>query len=477
MRWSLLCCFLLLCFSSHAQFQYQPVNPSFWLGVLASEADPKNNDIVPAIQSRLRRSSPDSLEYSEALLGMAKIMKRDGLTFAATLALTEVIRNRQGTSVANQSLIELQEIIKKYPSDLETLIGDLVLDIDYEKPPQEVQDFVSFFSGQFNLRRGFKNWSEKDFKQISVGSYWDFRMKYIRALEDVKNEKIDSAIERFASLANNESVPESIRNDAAHQYARLVFEKGDYEQAYNTLLRVSLNPRESGLLLLERAWSKYYLQDYGKSLGHLTALEAPIFDASRSPEAYVLKMLIYKELCYYEAAFSVMDEFKKRFSNSIDAIRKRKNLKQDQMLVNAALLDERLGSLAQFYNLLKDERMSFKDSVWSSGKLGSKMLRDHDLKLSELRAQLNFHLTGPIREVANDLLDWQEQISFLDYQTRVDALRVISVNSFKPLEKKEVPLTQFNQIFWRFTGEFWLDELESLNVNVESQCGKGRGAR
>lgn len=454
-------------------FEYRPLDKAFWFEIQEGIKDPNNLYVIKLADQRLKKLGKESLIGSEAEVGLGQGFARQGLTFAATSLFSEIIRNKQGTQAAWLALIELQEIAKKNPVDDDGVYGELIFDIDYDSPPKEVQDFVAFQNGMFNKLRGYPEWSEDEIKKVSTGSYWDYKLRYFAALDDVKKDQIDSAIGKFSALGNDELAPKDIRTDSNHQYARLIFEKGDYLQAYKTLKQIELNPRERGLILLERAWAKYYLKDYGKALGLLTALEAPAFDPARSPEAYLLKMLIYKELCYYDAAFKVMKDFKRKFSNSVEMIKKRKDLKKDPGLVNMAVIDRRISYWVNYLNLLKAERIQFKNFSKLSVYVGIR--REYDLKISEVYNRLDLMIKDKIRQSANELLDWQEQISFLDYQTRVDSLRVSRPNNDEEVKAETIPLTKFDKVYWLFTGEYWIDELENLKVFVESQCNKSSG--
>ena len=454
-------------------FEYRPLDKTFWFEVEEGIKDPNNLYVIRLADQRMKKLGKESLVGTEAEAALGQGLARHGLTFAATSLFSEIVKTKQGTQAAWLALIELQEIAKKNPVDDDGVYGELVFDIDYDTPPKEVLDFVAYQNGMFNRLKGYTEWSEQDLKKVSVGSYWEYKLRYLSALDDVKKDHIDSAIEKFSSLGNNELTPKDIRTDSNHQFARLVFEKGDYQQAYKVFKQVELNPRERGLILLERAWAKYYLKDYGKALGLLTALEAPVFDPSRSPEAYILKMLIYKELCYYDAAFEVLNEFKGKFSKSVDAIKKRRDLKKDQMLINMSVIDRRIGYWVNYLNLLKEERTNFK--AFSSLSVYAGIRREYDLKISEVKNRLDLMLKDKIRESANDLLDWQEQISFLDYQTRVDSLRVTRPAGEVEVKAETIPLTKFDKVYWLFKGEYWIDELESLKVFVESQCNKNDG--
>lgn len=462
-----------LALSQEAGFVYTPVNKDLWTLVEETLPDKKNTEIYRFLDRKWGELEAESLEATEIKLALARLLIRDQMSVLATEVLSEIVRTRAGTQASFLSLVLLQQIMQEFPYDLQSLKQELILDLDLDRPPQEISDMVAYFNTLEDRRLGFSAWAQKNQNAVSVGSFWDFQLRYNRALEEVQQNKIDSAIERFASLGANPLVPKYLKNKAVHQYARLVFEKGDFEQAYRSFEDVKLNPRDSGHLLLERAWSKYYMRDYSKALGLLTALEAPIFDSSRSPEVYILKMVIYKELCYYDAAFEVMEEFKKRFSRSIDIIKKRGDLRKDQQLVNMALADHRLSEQVHYYNEVKSEKRRFLDSNMKDIGVFKPYSSKYDIRIAELSNRLNYQLRDPIRKVADRLLEWQEQMSFLDYQTRVDSLRISRPNN-EEFAAEKISLTRFNQVYWLFMDEFWLDELENLKVLVESQCGKVR---
>lgn len=451
-----------------AQFEYHPVDKDFWSDFQNYVQQKKFSKALSFTVDRLKKFREESVEKTEVLLAQAIAVYESSLPFAASRAFEKIVIERPASHQANQALIYLQEIAKKWPIDQDDVFREVVLDQEYGVPPVEIQDFLAYQNGAYNFARGYISWSEMDFKKISIGSYWDYKLKYFYALQEVQRGRIDSAIEKFASLAGAETTPADIRAEAQHQYGRLVFEKGDYELSYKLFKTVELNPRERGLLLLERAWSRYYTKNYSKALGLLAALEAPIFDPARTGEPYILKMLIYKELCYYDAALNVKKEFESRFSTTLARIYRRRDLRTDPWLVQMSAADRRVSFRVDLLAQIKEELQS--------ETLKNKQMKDLriqlDAKKRELYAQLNGILLDKTRAAADAIVDWQDQISFLDYQTRIDALRVTRAQAELDYKTEEVPHMSFDRVYWIFKGEFWLDELENLKVQVDSQCTK-----
>lgn len=453
------------------EWKYQPANSEFWEEVQESLEDENYSRVVGISNEHYNEVSPDSLQAAEARLAAGIGMARLGLTYGATVQFAKLIKERIGTNIASLAVNHLEEVVQSHPVD-ENFISGLINDTEFSNLPSKAWDFVNFYQGMSSLSQGYHKWSKESFAKIGLDSFWDFKKKYLTAIGELARNRTDSAIERLSAIANNEKTPKSLKTKATHNLARLIFEKGDYARAYELFAQIQLNPREKGLILLERAWAKYYEKDYGKALGLLYALEAPIFDTSRSPEQYTLRMVMYNELCYYQAAFDTYKSFKRRFSPSLKAIAKRKNLAKDPQIVNMALLDHRLQGMADFFNLLRDERDIMQEYSWEDYFFTRETLSQYNLRVREMEQRLEFNLKDKVVEVANDLLFAEDQLNFLDYQTRLDSLRINRglVNDYKP---EAIPKLSFDKIYWVNGGEFWMDELEDMNVFVESRCTSG----
>jgi hypothetical protein len=457
---------------------YKPVNITFWRTIEDSLKDKNFEHTMDLAQEKYRTTKKDSLENSEAWLAWALGLQKLGFIYAASTIYGDIMKTRVGTEVATQALRGLEENLRTAPVDEDYLIGELINDLEFGTIPTELQDLVSYQNGMFNLIHGYKTWSDDDFKKISADSYWDFKLRYLTNLGEVARNRIDSAVEKFQALAEDPKTPADIKDSSTHNMARLIFEKGDFSRAYKIFRTVKLNDRERGSILLERAWAKYYQKDYSKALGLLSALEAPVFDPSRTPEPYILRMVIYKELCYYQAALEVTKEVNRRFGKSIKLIYDRLDIRKDPVIVRLALLDQRIEKWAQLLNDLRDERDRLSEHDWSGFAFYPVVKKRYEKKVKETLDRLDYLMIKKSREVGDKLIDWQEQINFLDFQTKLDSLRVTRPGTDLNYRVEEIPHLTFEKIFWTNTGEHWMDELETYKVFVESRCslldGPGR---
>ncbi len=453
---------------------YRPVAEDFWDTIKKYMADENWSQVVNRSADRIELVKKDSLDAAEARVIAAYAMYRLGFTYGATEMYAEAIRDKIGSAVAERALAGIEEIAKEHPVDSDFVYGEILNDVEFGVLPSTLQDFVSYFNGLFNVEHGFNKWGEAEIKRVSPDSFWGFKLKYNKALEEVENKRIDEAIAQFKTLMEHPLAPEAIKNDATHQYARLLFEKGDYVQSYKTFKLVKLDLRERGFILLERAWARYYQKDYSKALGLLQAYEAPMFDGARTPEAYVLRMLMYKELCHYDAALETMAQFNQRYEGTFKAIKKRKELRKDPLLVNMALMDHRYEPWASFLNVLRSESKKFDELGWKDYEFYEPTRARYKAKMQEVEARLGRLLEDKTRDMANLLLDWQEQMTFLDYQTRLDSLRVVRRGDELQYKSATIPGLTFDKIYWIFRDEYWIDELEDMKSFIESRCsGEG----
>ncbi len=74
------------------------------------------------------------------------------------------------------------------------------------------------------------------------------------------------------------------------------------------------------------------------------------------------------------------------------------------------------------------------------------------------------------RDSANELLDAEEQVLFLEYTSRIDQLRVRPSDEAN-YKSQEISHLTFEKIFWPADGEYWWDELPDYSMLISSRCG------
>ena len=87
-----------------------------------------------------------------------------------------------------------------------------------------------------------------------------------------------------------------------------------------------------------------------------------------------------------------------------------------------------------------------------------------------IRMRLDYLLEERVRDVAQELLDVEEQISFVEYISRLDALKLLEERAGRVYEPEVISKLRFEKIYWPWTGEFWLDEVNNYTTLISSRC-------
>lgn len=455
-------------------FEYQSARNEFWKYVEDLLKAGNYDEVVKyASGENIKKIKPN--EKAEVYLAVAEAAIQSEHPYLAFLLCYEITKIFPLSNQALRSYFIMEEVIKKNSIFDELIIGETIVEQDInlesKKIPYEIKSFLGYMLFQSYRQQGFSKWEKLAQKWISPGSEWAHRLDYDKALYELYNDRFDVSLSMFESLKNNEQASDYLRKKAKRQYARLIFEKGEFQKSFQLLKELQFEQDDRGFILLERAWTKYYLKHYSKALGLLTALDSDLFAQSRTPETDVLKMLIYKELCHYNEVFKIKTEFDKKHKKTISDIKNRRDLTKNTDLLQLALMKPNLKSLSSFIGGLRRDTHWLKDLI-SSGDLLSELEIIAKQKDQQLQDMIALKLKNQIRKAANEMLDWNEQISFLDYQTRVDSLRLKRSDKELNYRPEAIPLMTFDRLYWLYKGEMWLDELENLRVLVKSKCQK-----
>lgn len=460
-----------------APFVYEPVDPDFWKDVLEAMSEGNFEKVVSLGGNQMANRGSSSDEGLEGTLAAAMGLQKMRLSLAATQLYKEVVLKRTGSLMAQQALIGLDEIARIFFYDREDLGDDFLNNNEFGVVHPDTESFISFHTGLYDLTRGYRKWADAAFDKIREGTHWDYENKYLVALGEVARNRADSALEKFKFLAETEGVPSRVKTLAQWQHSRLLFEKGEFETVYKVLTGLTdLPARERGRLIMERAWTKYYLKDFSKALGLLEALKAPLFlKTYPNLEAYILKMVIYKELCHYESVVTVAEDFRTTFESAFGDIKKRKPLRKNPMLARMALLDLKLQWDANFIHQLREEKFEFQDYSFDDLPFYKNVLSEYKSKELQLQARIDSKLENEARNVAEQLIETEEQVAFLDYTSKLDSLRIVRKGENRDYKSEDVSKFSFEKIYWPVEHEYWTDELESYKVLISSRCGEKFG--
>lgn len=451
-------------------FDYTPVLRDFWNQVSELRERKNFKELVGFAEKHISTYGDSSPEGYEARLARGIALSGLGFGSLAFYEFLDISKNQKGTNIGSFALLQVGKKIQN--GDYDQSVLDTFMDsFTVQNLHPEILSFVSYFRGLIQLKFGYTEWAKKEFDLISENTYWHHLRLYWTAIAHVARNKVKSAEEIFKKLLSEDTLEANLKDRVEIQIARLDFEKGNFKDAFKLYSEErNFGLRQKGRILLEKAWTKFYMGDYGRALGILHALKAPLFKASQTYELFILEMLIFRQLCHFELVEFSGGVFLKRFGPSIKRIQKRKNLRSDKELFNLAVMDLEIQPKANLIAQMKIEWGELKKSKLLNKQAGKHFESIYKLASARLQMEVDQELGERLREAANQLLRAEEQIKFLQYTSQLDALKLSEVIGSNQYKAKKISKLKFEKMFWPVTSEYWFDEIEDYSMQISSLC-------
>lgn len=415
----------------------------------------------------------ENYEWAEYFLGVS--LYRLGFRHGGTEYLYNVAKNRSRPEILPDALARLEEAFDE-PHDERLLDAQLVVEGDFGYLPPYVSGFVFYHQGLADLRAKRLVWAERLFDEIPEDSKYFARSLYALGVQRLTKNRQTDAVKFFRRALAHPASDRKLRNEARLALARVLYEKEEYRAAlamYDLVEVPELSIAEASLYL-EKAWTSYWLGDYRKTMGILYALEAPSYRDYFAPEKYLLRALVYKDLCHYIPAKREIRRFRFRYQETLDNIRERIDLREDDRLRTAALSRGRLGRLAGFRRQIADEadRIDTIGGSWVEVGLDDHLRGVYALKAEQTDLRLEAMLRRATRNIAEELVEFEEQMYLLDYEIGLAIYRRLKKeDARRPTEADDlsIPLAG-DAVYYEFDEEFWNDELPDYDFFVENRC-------
>ncbi len=414
-------------------------------------------------------SDRDDPRYDRALRLLGQSAEEMGLTFAASMIYRQIAQDRRNMEIVPDAIAGIERIIRSGAYDEDTLLTSFVAAEEFGFLPSESRAFVDFYQGLDLSRRGMDDWADKRFAALPETSPYALRASFVRAVGAVADGDYDKAVDRLEALKEEEGLDASLDRDVRRTLARLAFEEQRYDDAvehFETLRELAPDDPD---ILLEMAWTTFYLGDSRKTLGLLIALDAPIHSSYVSPERYLLEALALRRLCQFGAAREAAVRLEERFGDSLGALADgrlparipelRQAARHRGLARGDALLEDRLRVEKEIlaHKQLEDGLTEFLDGIYSRGIL--------DTRRREAR-----QIDREVEHLAQELLSAQEGVRLIMHELGVSMLR----GRRRPPGAREKPAVEIpitgDTIFFPFQGEYWTDEMDDLVVIAEDRC-------
>ncbi|MCA9550138.1 MAG: hypothetical protein KC933_08890 [Myxococcales bacterium] len=415
----------------------------------------------------------ENYEWAEYFLGVS--LKELGFTHAAAEYLYNVAKNRTRPEILPEALEQI-EVLMQGPHDEELLFRRLLVDSEFGYLPGRVADFVNYKKAMADLLDGRIEWAERLFDELPDDSPFKPEAIYTVGVQRLKGNRMTDAVKKFRTALNHPLANRDTRNKSRLALARILYEKERYASArklYDQVEVPELTTAEASLYL-EKAWTSYFLKDYRRTMGILYALEAPSYRTYFAPERFLLRALVYRSLCHYIPAKREIRRFNFRYDRTLANIRARIDLRDDEVLRTAALSRGALQGVADFRRLLSDEadRIDTIGGSWVEVGLDEHLRRLYALKAEQVDLHLASELTKATRAVAEELVDFEEQMYLLDYEVGLEIYkRLRKENARRPSKADNLDIPYGgDQVYYAFDDEFWNDELAHYDFFVENRC-------
>lgn len=449
------------------------VNPKIFDEALQDYFDGKQRQAAGKLFAYVEATAQTEENYAWAQYFLAKSLIELGLRHAGGVYLTKIARERSNPTVLPRALEELR-YLTEVPHD-ETMIDEHVFGaLDLGFLPEETAGFAHYHQGLWDLQVGSERWALIHFAKLKEGTAEASRAKFAVLVTRLKEHKEASKemVEDFLALAEDEKLSQETRNESRLAVARLRYEKRDYEGALEAYEKVQLPPLDPGraTLYLEEAWARYQLGQIHAAMGLLTTLDAPVFHNEFLPDKYLLRAMIYKDLCHYLPAKRAAKELTRRFAESLEAIREREDLTKDIRLRRAASAQGATKRAAKFLESLTLEGERVGRYAGNFGeRLYAHLTKLYDLSHAEAQRIYEQRLNESVRAEADKLLRSAEQVRLMEYEVGLKLYERVKRGAKLVMPEDDPEITSA-QVAYTFEGEYWNDELRDYRVRLKSRC-------
>ena len=437
-----------------------------------------SNDFVDAAAAMFdyvatNEATVENYEWAEYFLGRSLV----ALDFehAGAEYLYNVAKNRSRPEILPDALSAIEALMRR-PHDEDLIDGRLLTDSDFGYLPGSIDDFVAYHQGLADLRADRVSWAERLFDRIDPEGPYRPQSIYALGVQRLKGNRMTDAVKLFRTALAHPRSTRDIRNQSRLALARVLYENERYRAALRIYAQVEvpeLTLAEASLFL-EKAWTHYWLRDYRKTMGILYALEAPSYREYHAPEKFLLRALVYKNMCHYIPAKREIRRFRFRFGRTLRNIADRIDLRDDDVLREAALQRGQLGRLAAFRRKITTEagRIDTIGGDWVAVGLDEQLRQIYELKTKQVDLRLAADLRRATRSVAEELVDFEEQMYLLDYEVGLAIYRRLrKEDARRPTQADDLSIPIMgDRVFYNFQDEFWNDELPTYDFLVENRC-------
>lgn len=339
------------------------------------------------------------------------------------------------------------------------------------------------FSGEAALIKGtIKNLERKNIEALNL---YESCVKKSNALE---NSSRGDKLKRYYNYLKETCIIRS---------ARVKIEEKKYAESLETYEQIDKRSYKWPYILMDQAWAHYYLGDYNRSLGLTVTYKAPLLESYFFPEAEVLMALSYYNLCLWDDALKVVDNFYDNYQPKADALKEilGKNKTSHTYFLDLYYADtqtrENLNPFIR--NLITQTRKQVKFNLDLSSLKAAKdelaLLRrlknkneftqnleaNLDSTIGFISAKINYYIKKEIFTFINEI--HKHSYSMFNLKLELLSKKRDEIYNAKALAEQTRDRgsdrnvnRKSSQYFFDFNGAFWADELGDYSFGLNSAC-------
>jgi tetratricopeptide (TPR) repeat protein len=400
---------------------------------------------------------------------LATALEGRGFTQAAAEHLMEILSGRRSPEFTDPVLVALKALYEKRLVDEERFVDGVLYGGQFTNVSPDVADFVEYLQALTDVRHGFATWGRARLETLArAGRPYSWSARYALAVERIARHDDDAAIKELrAIIASSSDMPFEVKNQARVALGRALYERKLYDEAWAVYSRVDSPLPLQDVVMVERAWDRVAGGDQQRALGLLVGLGAPVFHAVFAPERYLIRGLAFRRICQYREAHLAVREFRSKYGPQLEKIRSRAFVDDPTIRSWAVAGTPSLRGHGRIQDVLTLE-MSAVTTV------GDKALRDHldaiyRSGIDAANRAIDRELEEATGRVADELLRIDEQMNIVDYEIGAGLFKSGQGKTAGAARSPEVPLGS-DEVYFKFDGEYWSDELGDYSVLAEDRC-------
>ncbi|HQI80640.1 MAG TPA: hypothetical protein PLR71_03680, partial [Deltaproteobacteria bacterium] len=403
--------------------------------------------------------TPDAPDYEWAEFFLGVSLMKLGYTHAATGILARVVARRPNPRIVEYSLEVFESVSRSQPHDRELIVAQTVCDHEFGYVEGALSDFVHYHQGVYDWEHGFMSWGDEHFARITPQSRYYYQYLNRKALLRIHQDRIEEAVPLLRQVITGSCTDENLKDQARKTLARLLYEQKKYAESDLLYQAIEENILAQSQNLMERAWAHYRMGNPEKAMGLLYAFEAPSYRNHLTPEYYMLKSFIYKDVCHYQSALNVVNEFKGRYGSALAGIYQRGKTSENSELLLLILNRKAVRQTWDFLQLLEQERArcgSFRKD--GDDDFFTYLDRIYALQIEKETDTLKTQVEEEYEKYADDLLRYEEEAHLMAYEIGLDMYQRVSQYHYAGKDQARGDDSR-GVVVYPFQGEFWNDEL------------------